>query len=716
MHTFKKQLLHVFTLLTIFLLASNTLFAHFGSKGPFGGSVSVAIAHDSTVYLGTFTGGVYESTNSTLTAWRARPVGLGSGQITALAHSGSYLFAGTADDGVYIFNGYIGSDRYWNKINNGLASLQIRSLVALDSITLLVGTAGGGLYKTTNKGATWTSVSSPSLNGKNITALVKAANRIVLTTLDGGVFFSTDNGSNWTSLNDAHTLNVGGTVSLSYNAATNELAVINNNGLFVLANASTTTTANYTAAQAGLPTGIALRSIANNGTNWYLATDQGVFTTTTSLVSWTATNAGLPGTDVTAVVNFRTDLIAGVRKEGIFKSSANNVGWVRRNTNFNNLATYAMEASGDKVIIAATENGVFVSRDLASAYVRANTGLTDSLNVTYLRFFGANLYASTRNAGIFVSADTGRTWQALNSGLINLNIKKIFASNTDLYLLDSSNGLFHYASSGWTSIQAGLPTNAEPTSMTFYGSKVLLGTLGQGVFTREAANGSWSAANTGLSNLRVTSVTTNGSKIFAGTDGAGVFVAEPDASNWNQAAPTSIAHTVTMGLDGTKIQDMGYYAGYVFASYQGGLLATSNNGSTWIAGGNQFNLPSYTNVWKIAFVTTRVFVSTEHNSLYSNALSELPVVSAVNDISQTLGAAIGISPNPNNGHFAIQMKDTNAKVEAVSIFDNTGKLVQYLAKPSDLQDIRVSATCPAGIYLVRIQTNEGMAVKKIIIE
>ncbi|MES2689339.1 MAG: heme utilization protein, partial [Bacteroidota bacterium] len=82
--------------------------AHFGSKGPFGGTVSCAIARDSLVYIGTTNGGVYISSTNGLTAWTVRPVGLTSGKITALAHSGSYLLAGTADSGIFIFNGFVG--------------------------------------------------------------------------------------------------------------------------------------------------------------------------------------------------------------------------------------------------------------------------------------------------------------------------------------------------------------------------------------------------------------------------------------------------------------------------------------------------------------------------------------------------------------------------------------------------------------------------------
>ena len=112
-----------------------------------------------------------------------------------------------------------------------------------------------------------------------------------------------------------------------------------------------------------------------------------------------------------------------------------------------------------------------------------------------------------------------------------------------------------------------------------------------------------------------------------------------------------------MDLNGTRIQELAYYAGYVFASYKGGLLATSDNGMTQIAGCNQFNLSCFANVSRVTFVTTRVFVTTETNGLYSNALSELPAVAGVNDLNNALNAVITISPNRSKDNFNIQLKD-----------------------------------------------------------
>lgn len=700
---------------TLSLFSTARLWAHFGSKGPFGGSVSVAIAQDSTVYIGTFNGGVYESTNSSLTNWRPLPVGLRSGKITALTHSGTNLFAGTLDDGVYIYSGVVGTDKHWVRISNGLTNLKVTALVALDANTLIAGTESGGVYKTTDKGANWKFLNSAWLNGTTITGLLKLGNRIIASSREGGAFVTTD-GNGWASFSDGKTLDVGGTNSISYNAKTNELAVINMDGLFILSNASAVTTnVNYRTVQLGLPAGTTLRAIANNGDNWFLTTNKGVFTSTTG-ITWAPANTGLATTDATVAVGFRNMVLLGTRKEGIYTAPANTLNWVSRNTNFNNLETYALETSGERIVVVATEKGVFVSRDLASSYVRANKGLSDSLNVTNLKFFGSNLYASTQNGGIFVSIDTGRNWSALNAGLLDLNIRKIYASANNVYILDDNYGVFQLNGASWTSIRAGLPNTTVLTSMAFYGSKMLIGTQGQGVFTRETASGTWVAANSGLSNLKVTALAVNGNRLFAGTDGSGVFVANLDANNWTQTTPVSIPHMTLLGLDGSKIQDMAYYAGYIFASYKGGLVATSDNGQTWIAGGNQFNLPSYTNVYKISFVTTRVFVSTEFNAVYSNALSELPtVISSVKDINPALNASIQLFPNPSHGQFAIQLKDFKAKIEGVRIYDQQGKMLQDIINVNEWQNISTARQLPAGVYFVHVLTTAGIGVKKLLV-
>ncbi len=705
----------LFLLLGIVIVAHSS-FAHFGSKGPFGGSVTCGTSSATTVYIGTSEGGVYESTSAALTGWRARPVGLKSGKITALTHSSSYLVAGTADSGVFIFNGYVGSDRYWNKINTGLTNLKIKALISIDTITFLVGTDGGGVFKTTNKGASWVSINNINLNNTVVTGFVKAGTRIILTSQSGGLFFSDDNGATWSDFNDVNTLNIIGANALSYNVTTDELLVLNSNGLFLSGTAATTTTPSYSAIQIGLPS-LTVRSVSNNGTNWYLATNDGVYTSSTGTISWSTLNTGLSGNayNVTTLVPFQTNLLIGTATEGLFKTTASTINWVVTNANFNNIVTYSMTSKDSLLVVAATEKGVFMSKDLAANYSRANIGLTDSLNVTDLIFSNTNLFAVTKNSGVFVSADTGKTWTSYNLGLANINVKKIVASEQHLYIILSNGTVYQSTGLGWLSIQSGLPSGVEPTSFAFYNGKILLGTLGDGVFARAEASGSWTVSNTGLTNLLVTSVTTNGSKLFVGTDGDGVFVSNLSPISWEATATLSIAHTALMGLDGLKVQAMAYYKGYVYASYKGGLLTSSDNGDTWIAGGNQFNLPSFTDVKKISFVTSRVFVTTENNSLYSNSLGELPVIvtglwNEINEISTT---AVVVSPNPNNGNFTISIDNSILfDITEVVIFDAIGATMDRM----DSVQNEFSVHYPKGIYYVQVITSKGRLMKKIIVQ
>jgi len=696
----------------IFFLYNNALQAHFGSKGPYGGSVSTGIATSTAVYLGTANGGVYESTNSSVVAWRARPVGLKSGKISALAHTGSYLFAGTADSGIFRFTGFVGSDRYWEKVNTGLTNLHVTSLVTIDSITLLAGTDGGGVFKTINKGATWFAVNNAVLHHYEIKTLVKAGNRIIHTS-DGGLWATDDGGASWIDFNDVNTYHVEAN-ALSYNTNTDEILVSNSDGLFIASGASTTGTPAYTLVQGSLPLSTVIYSISNNGTNWYLATNAGIFTSPTGTISWTNINTGIATTDVRVVVPYQTDLVAGTNKAGIYKSPAAAINWTPLNTNFNNLETYSIATTGADVVIVATEKGVFRSLDLANSYFRGNNGLTDSLNVRDLVFSGSILYAATHNGGVFKSTDTAKTWSTFNAGLTNMNIKRIYTSAASLFLINAANEIYEYTGGTWTLTQSGLPGGVVPTSIAFFGTEILLGTYGNGVFTKPLTGGSWTAANTGLSNLNITSVIASPTKIVAGTDGSGVFVSNYTSINWSATALTSIPHTTMIGLNGNKIQALEYYAGYVFASYKGGLLATSDDGATWIAGGNQFNLPSYTDVNKISFVTTRVFVTTENNCVYSNALSELPILTVV-ESNLANNSDFSIYPNPNNGNFTLSLNNTS-EIKEIAIYDALGKLVKNINNIGLNQTISINTELETGIYLIRVNNGKNVSTKKIIIK
>ena len=689
----------------LFILGTSvTSQAHFGSKGPFGGTVSCTTVAGDTVYIGTAEGGVFESTSAALVGWRARPVGLKSGKITAIAHTGKLLFAATADSGIFVFNGYDGSERYWKKAHTGLTNLEVTSLIAVNATTLLAGTTNG-LFLTTNSGALWKPVNG-DLHHLHITGIEKAGTRIFITAEDGGVYATDNMGTTWIEFNDVQTEHVSGTTALSYNAATDALMVLNENGLFVAASASTASAPVYTAAP-GFTGNETVAYISNNGANWYISTNKGVYTSSASSISWTSISTGLPGFPVTTVEPFKNGLVSGTVQQGIFKAALPFVSWSAMNTNFNNLKTTAMVTSGTGFIVAATELGVRVSRDIAASYVSANLGLEDSTHVNDLVIAKHFLVAATTYSGVFITADSGKHWTAINTGLENPNIKKVFYSNDILYIIDAAGNVFR-ASVGlpqWTPIQSGLPSDVKPTSMAFYGNNILLSTQGSGVFIKTETGTSWTAYNTGLSNLNVTSVTALGTKIYAGTDGAGVFVSDSAKAqiSWSATAPTIISHTTLLNLNGMRIQALTSYAGHIWASYKGGLLVSPDNGTTWNEGGNQFNLPSFTDVTKISFVATRVFVLTENNGLYSNALSEITTITSLFSSTPVNYTALLIAPNPASGSFKLDTKNVSGSVKEIIIYDYNGHVKDRFVQEQDVYSINYTP----GMYLVQVTTSEG---------
>lgn len=709
-----------FILSTFLLLITHAASAHFGSKGPFGGSVTCSTTIADTVYIGTAEGGVYESTNNTLVGWRARVVGLKSGKIKSLAHTGKYLFAATADSGVFVFNGYAGSDRYWKKVNNGLTDLNTTSLIAIDQNTLMVGTTSG-VFISTNLGATWTAVNN-GLHHLEVTGFAKAGSRVFVLLEDGGVYYSDDNGSNWSSFNDSNTDDIAGSRAMSYNATTDELMVLNETGLYVAQNVSSTTTPSYMFVSTTLDPDATINSISSTSTDWYLTSDSLVYTSPVGSIQWVKMNTGLEkikNRRATTFLPFKNFFVLGTIEDGIYKSSTPFVTWSQMNTGLNNLFTRSFASSGLGFIITANEKGIFVSKDLATTYVRANNGLLDSLNVQDVIIAEHYVFAATKYNGVFVTADSGANWSEVNAGMIDLTIKKLFYSNGALYAFNASNEIFvsnSLTSISWNKIQLGLPVNVQLSSITCMNNNVVLSTNGNGVFVKSISNNSWIEYNTGLTNLNTTSLTTFGNKLFVGTNGNGVFVTDTTLSliNWAQTSSVTIPHLSLVQLDPTKIQAMSTYGNYIFASYKGGVVASIDNGTTWIPAGNQFNYPSFSDVNKIEFVTTRLFVSSENNSLYSNALVELPNFILTNTRASVMKSDVFFaSPNPSNGIFTLQLNKIQNKIESIEVFNTMGEKLQSTSNTVEQIQIQNGR----GVYYVVIKTIDQQSyVQKVIVE
>ncbi|MBC7485959.1 MAG: T9SS type A sorting domain-containing protein [Cytophagaceae bacterium] len=684
-----KKTFSLFTLIFLLLFSLNAS-AHWGSKGPYGGSVKCLAVIDTFVYVGTPEGGLYRSTTKNTVSWKALNNVMTTGKINAIAALGTTIVVGSADQGIFIS---IDNGVTWIQKNSGLTNSNVLSL-AVSGTILYAGTNGGGVFKSINSGDSWTAVNT-GLSNLTIHTLASASIVLMAGTNGGGVFYSINNGTSWTAANTGLTnLTV---TSLATSGST--VLVSTKGGIF----SATAPTFNWSAVNTGL-TNTNVQQVIISESTAYAATGAGVFTSVTSSISWTAQNTGLVTDTVNALVVFENKLIAGTLKSGLYTSDLNTIIWAEKNTSFNNLKTYALYANGN-LIIAATEKGVYVSRNLAGSYTLCNKGLLDSLHVNCLAFAGTTLFAGTKK-GLYQSADTGQTWQSTD---IAGYVTSLLVNNNKLYLTTNSNTAVYMtplSTNNWTLLNSGFQSNTTIISLVGHGDDVYAGTDIEGVYVLKSGAPIWSYFNTGMYNQHVSSLVIVGNKIFGATPNNGVFVSDLSAANWILS---------NSGLPDVHITSMATAGQYVLVGYKGGVYASSDNGTTWQSPNVLLNIPPYTNVTNIAFSNDRIFITTPYNSVYSNAKAELPgwTTTGILEQESSLNNLLQVIPNPNNGTFKLEYSALNLPVSELSIYNYSGQLMDTFIKGEE----NISVNYPPGIYFIRLKTKTNeVIIQKMIIQ
>jgi len=84
-------------------------------------------------------------------------------------------------------------------------------------------------------------------------------------------------------------------------------------------------------------------------------------------------------------------------------------------------------------------------------------------------------------------------------------------------------------------VQTNGPCGGTVRSFAILGTKVLAATYGGGVYCSSNDRKSWTAANSGLTNLSVNCLAVMGHDVFAGTDG-GVLLSVDAGAHWKSRA------------------------------------------------------------------------------------------------------------------------------------------------------------------------------------
>jgi|GEM_PF-5817543 len=510
-----------------------------------------------------YAGGVYRTTNGG-TSWEAANTGLDSLDVRALIPlpntTPTAFLAGTSY-GIYRTDD--GGDS-WTVVvpvdptdNQGLENLGVSALAVnpADEDDIYAATRGGGVYRTTDGGTTWTQASS-GLTDLDITALTyyydaTPTHTLYAGTKSTGVFVSTDQGANWSATGTSSPL------------ADEEV--------------------------------LCLAVDPNDATRVFAGTPAGLQVTTDSGASWTLP-AGTDPSDsriVSLLVdeNDSDDVYAGGYSGGFFLSNDATTAenFAAENTGLEAAVVRAVEADlndanryyagGGYAIAGGSSMGIRVTGDAGTTWSPpAGTSPTVG-NIAALASHpdvAQDLYAAVEGSGVWYSTDGGNNWT-----------QEWTASAPDdalaIEIVDTT---------GSDTLLAGCDAYAYTTGTADFtgGSAVVTGTSTSWTSSPIAAG--WEirldAAGTWYTVLTVDSATqiTLDANVAAVDEGSGDYAARGPTGAWRSTDGGTTWSAVTGLPAGASVRDFAVEPGsttVVYAATDSGVYASADGGATWTA-------------------------------------------------------------------------------------------------------------------------------------
>lgn len=321
--------------------------------------------------------------------------------------------------------------------NNGtIAAVAFSPGYAQDQ-TMYVAT-NQGLFQSINQGTSWVSLYKPSLESMALSPNFAADNTIFVVTTANTVMDSTNRGQTWTAVSTPSPLTAGLTViAVSPNFDLDQTLFVgtNANGIFGSANAG----AGWTSVtpSLGLPTVSALAfspGFSSDRTVIAATEGQGVLVSSNAGSSWAFANSGLADPNVTALAlspAFTADstIWAATGSSGVFQSTTLGASWnpattVSRApsclTQTHYLAIAAAGGPSGTVLFLATYEGMWTSTDAGSSWQYIDTLPTRIIRHVHMSPTFAQdgiIFASAYGSGNLWSSNAGVSWTFQNSGM-----------------------------------------------------------------------------------------------------------------------------------------------------------------------------------------------------------------------------------------------------------------------------------------------------------
>lgn len=190
-----------------------------------------------------------------------------------------------------------------------------------------------------------------------------------------------------------------------------------------------------------------------------------------------------------------------------------------------------------------------------------------------------NHYIAGTYNGVFVSTNSGETWEQKNNGFSS-SPRKVYAltESGNKILAGSDSGIYVTTNYGnlWTAKSSGIPAgnSMHITALIKYGANNIFAGSWGGVYLTVNEGESWLQKNSGLTILNIYSFVIKQNKLFAGTDRT-VFVSTDLGNNWNMLY-TGIPNGFSVDALGTNGTNL-----VLGLCCSGGVYLSTNDGANW---------------------------------------------------------------------------------------------------------------------------------------
>ncbi|MCE1188166.1 MAG: T9SS type A sorting domain-containing protein [Ignavibacteria bacterium] len=449
---------------------------------PTGFTVSGAVSYPGKFIIGLNTKGIYESTDFG-GSWAALNTGLSTTTGTTAFLSlfeGNRLYTSINDGKLYqltyptwtainttgvgnpacvgyysgtLYTAVVNSPKIYYSLNNGSSwsnkALTTDNNVAIYSFfplnkAMMIATMHGlqinGLYSTTDRGATFTQLSSAPVS--DVKSILTFQNNRFLT----GYFISYDSCKSWSTRQPGLTSAINSAINFGDTVLVGMAGGGSLNGCVYR---SVDDGANWSFCGTGFTNNnTTVVALAKIGDRAFAATSSGVFVSTNKGTNWTKK---LSTWGANALAANDTCIFAAINSLGVGAAFSSDYGqsWLSFNSGINsNANSTAIAWLNGKIYLGTYSNGIYISSDNGHTWVSSNNGFPTNFEVTCLSVIGNYMFAGVyigNSAKIYYSSTNGTTWKDFSDGLplVNriLSIKqfaqKIYAAaGNGLYFCD----------------------------------------------------------------------------------------------------------------------------------------------------------------------------------------------------------------------------------------------------------------------------------------